>query len=219
MATTPAKAAARERAARILSALEAAYPGARIALRSETPFQLLVAVILSAQCTDERVNQVTPELFRRFPDAAAMAEAPLEEIEALVRPTGFFRNKARNIQAAARRIVERHGGEVPCRMEDLLALPGVARKTANIVLYNACGRAEGVAVDTHVKRLAGRLGLSAETRPDRIERDLMALFPKEKWGPLSYLLIEHGRAVCRARRPLCPRCPLRPLCPWPEKTA
>jgi endonuclease-3 len=193
--------------------LKELYPMASIALGYETEFQLLVAVILSAQTTDVGVNKVTPLLFERYPTPEALAAADAAEVEAIVHPTGFFRNKTRNIMGAAQRIVAEYGGRVPDTMEDLLTLPGVARKTANIVLYNAFGKAEGIAVDTHVSRLSQRLGLSAETNPDKIERDLMALFPTEEWGPLTYRLIEHGRAVCDAKRPVCGQCTLAQLCP------
>lgn len=203
-----------ERAARVLSVLKQDYPTAGIALKFVEPFQLLVAVILSAQCTDERVNQVTPVLFARFPGPKAMCEADLEELEKLVYSTGFYRNKARNIRESACMIVERFGGRVPNTMEDMLTLPGVARKTANIVLYNAYGVVAGIPVDTHVKRLANRLGWTAFTDPDKIEQALMDIFPREEWGGLSYLLIEHGRAVCKAKKPLCNACHLRDFCPF-----
>ena len=203
----------RERIRKIIGILKEMYPNAHIALRFKNPFQLLVSVILSAQCTDERVNQVTAVLFSKYPDAQSMAEAPIEELEQLVRPTGFFRNKARNIKEAARMIVERYGGRVPDTMEELLSLPGVARKTANIVLYQAYGKVEGIAVDTHVKRLARRLGMTREENPVKIERDLMEVVPRQDWGPITYMLIEHGRRVCKARKPACDICRLRELCP------
>lgn len=201
------------RAAEIDARLKQLYPKAAIALGFKTDFQLLVAVILSAQTTDVGVNKVTPILFDRFPTAEALAAADPAEVEAIVHPTGFFRNKTRNIMGAAQRIVAEYGGRVPDTMEDLLTLPGVARKTANIVLYNAFGKAEGIAVDTHVFRLAHRLGFSAEDDPNKVERDLMALFPREEWGALTYRLIEHGRAVCDAKRPICGQCVLADLCP------
>jgi endonuclease-3 len=201
------------RAQAIDERLKQAYPDARIALRYTDEFQLLVAVILSAQTTDVGVNKVTPVLFERFPTAEALAAADPAEVESIIRPTGFFRNKTKNIIGAARAIVAEHGGRVPDTMEELTALPGVARKTANIVLYNAFGKTEGIAVDTHVFRLAHRLGLSAHDDPNKVERDLMALFPKEEWGPLTYRLIEHGRAVCDAKRPICGQCVLADLCP------
>ncbi len=205
-------AARRDRAGRLLASLRRLYPGSRTALDWGDPLQLLVATILSAQCTDERVNQVTPALFRRFPDAAALAEASQEEVEELVRSTGFFRNKAKNIRGAAARIVELHGGEVPDTMDELLALPGVARKTANCVLGTAFGRNEGVVVDTHVGRLARRMGLTREKDPVKVERDLVKLFPAESWTVLSHMLIDHGRAVCSARRADCDACYLVELC-------
>jgi endonuclease-3 len=202
-----------ERAAEIDARLKRLYPSARIALGYESEFQLLVAVILSAQTTDVGVNKVTPVLFERFPTPDALAAADPAEIEEIVHPTGFFRNKTKNIMGAARRIVAEYGGRVPDTMEDLLTLPGVARKTANIVLYNAFGKAEGVAVDTHVFRLARRLGFSAHEDTGKVERDLMALFPRDEWGALTYRLIEHGRAICDAKRPICGQCVVADLCP------
>jgi endonuclease-3 len=203
----------RQRIDKVIEVLNATYKDAHIALKSTNPFQLLVAVILSAQCTDVRVNQVTPALFRRFPGPDEMAKASQEELEEIIRSTGFFRNKAKSIRGAARLIVENYGGKVPDTMEEMLKLPGVARKTANIVLYNAHGVVAGIAVDTHVKRLSKRLGFTTEDNPDKIERDLMALVPQEQWGAFSYVLIEHGRAVCQAKKPQCPVCPVREWCP------
>lgn len=213
MSITRKLSAKQQRAIEILLRLKQLYPDATCSLDYATPVQLLVATILSAQCTDERVNMVTPELFRRFPDAAAMAAADLAEIETLVRSTGFYRNKAKNIQGACRMIMTEFGGEVPQLMEDLLKLPGVARKTANVVLANAFGIHMGVTVDTHVKRLSYRLGLTKHTDPVRIERDLMKLLPQPDWENWSIRLIYHGRAVCNARKPLCDRCALADLCP------
>ena len=207
------KGLAQQRALEILIRLKQLYPEAPCTLNYETPVQLLVATILSAQCTDERVNQVTPELFRRFPDAATLAKADLEELENLVRSTGFYRNKAKNIQAACCLIVTKFGGQVPCRMEQLLQLPGVARKTANVVLAHAYNINVGVTVDTHVKRLSYRLGLTAHTDPIRIERDLMQLLPPEEWENWSIRLIYHGRAICKARNPTCYACIFADLCP------
>lgn len=202
-----------QRAIEILLHLKRLYPDATCSLDYETPMQLMVATILSAQCTDVRVNLVTPELFRRFPDAAAMAGADVAEIEALVRSTGFYRNKAKNIQAACRLIMTEFGGEVPKLMEDLLKLPGVARKTANVVSAHAHGINLGVTVDTHVKRLTYRLGLTEHKDPIRIERDLMKLLPQPDWENWSIRIIYHGRAVCMARKPQCDRCDLAELCP------
>lgn len=210
---TTRKLAVKSRAVEILRRLKQLYPEAPCTLDYETPVQLMVATILSAQCTDERVNRVTPELFRRFPDAPALAHADLGELENLVRSTGFYRNKAKNIQAACRLILTEFAGEVPARMEDLLKLPGVARKTANVVLAHAYGIHEGVTVDTHVKRLSQRLGLTQHTDPIRIERDLMQLLPQPDWENWSIRLIYHGRAVCNARTPLCGQCALADLCP------
>lgn len=202
-----------KRALEILLRLKQLYPDARCSLDYKTPFQLMVATILSAQCTDERVNKVTPELFRRFPDARSMAAADLAELEALVRSTGFYRNKAKNIQANSRMLLDQFGGEVPQTMEDLLKLPGVARKTANVVMANAFGLNMGVTVDTHVKRLTNRLGLTTHSDPIRIERDLMKLLPQPDWENWSIRLIYHGRAVCNARSPKCEICALADLCP------
>ncbi len=203
----------KERINKILKILKETYKDAHIALRYKDPFQLLVAVILSAQCTDKQVNKITPLLFEHFPTPEAMAKAPVEKIEELIRSTGFYRNKAKNIKEAARIITEKFGGKVPDTMEDLLTLPGVARKTANIVLFNAYGKIEGIAVDTHVKRLAQRLGLTRQKDPVKIEKDLMKLIPKKDWGTITYLLIEHGRNICKARKPLCDKCPIKDLCP------
>lgn len=200
-------------ATRTWDALRAAYPDARCALDHATPFQLLAATVLSAQCTDARVNKVTPALFAALPTPQAMAAAPIETIEALVRTTGFFRNKAKNLKAAAQRITEVFHGEVPAGMDDLLTLPGVARKTANVVRGTAFGQADGVVVDTHVFRLAQRLGWSKGKTPVHVERDLMALFPRAAWIDLSHVLIHHGRRICAARKPRCGECPVRASCP------
>ncbi len=197
----------------ILSLLEKEHPEARTALRFRTPHQLLVATILSAQCTDARVNLVTVPLFRKYANVRAFARASLEEFEQDIRCTGFYRNKAKYIIAASRMIVEEFGGRVPDTMESLLTLPGVARKTANVVLAEAYGKQEGIAVDTHVIRLSRRLGLTTSVQAERIERDLMALAPRSQWGRLSNLLILHGRQTCGARRPRCSACCLRQLCP------
>ena len=208
-----AAAARSARAGQILRRLEAAYPDAHCALDHADPYQLLVATILSAQCTDVRVNLVTPALFARFPDARALAAGSQADIEDLIRSTGFFRNKAKNLLAMASALIERHGGRVPDTMVALQALPGVGRKTANVVLGNAFGRNEGVTVDTHVGRIARLLRISAATDPEKVERDLMGLFPQPKWTLLSHLLISHGRAVCIARRPRCGACPIATQCP------
>jgi endonuclease-3 len=200
-------------ARQVVRELKRLYPEATCALVHENPFQLLVATILSAQCTDARVNMVTPELFRRFPDPAGMAAADPAEIEELIRSTGFFRAKARNIQAMARHLAEHHGGELPRDLDALTGLAGVGRKTANVVLGTAFGIASGVVVDTHVKRLAYRMGLSAHKDPARIERDLIAAVPRSEWVDLSHRLIHHGRRVCLARKPRCSRCTLEAICP------
>jgi endonuclease III len=208
-----ATAPANERIHEILRRLHEAYPEAECALHHHNAFELLVATILSAQCTDERVNKVTPALFARFPTPEAMASADREELEALIHSTGFYRNKAKNIQTAAQRIVSVYGGDVPATMEELLTLAGVARKTANVVLGVVYGIADGVVVDTHVKRLSNRLGLTAQTTPEKIERDLQAITPRAEWINLSHLLIFHGRQICDARKPLCGSCCLNLLCP------
>jgi endonuclease-3 len=197
----------------ILRRLKKAYPDAHCALDHRTPFELLVATILSAQCTDVRVNMVTPPLFARYPTAKALAGARQEDVEALIRSTGFFRNKAKNLIAMATALVERHGGQVPAEMDLLRVLPGVGRKTANVVLGNAFGLNEGVTVDTHVSRLSALLGLTRHADPVKIETDLMALVPRRDWTLVSHLLIWHGRSVCVARRPRCGDCVLNDLCP------
>jgi len=206
----------RLRTEEILARLSEEYPDADCALHHDNPFELLAATILSAQCTDKRVNIVTPTLFARFPTPLAMAEADLTEIEELVRTTGFFRNKARSLKGLGQALVSDHGGQVPQTMMELNALPGVGRKTANVVLGNAFGIDEGVVVDTHVQRLAGRLGLTREKTPVKIEIDLMDLVPKDRWTLWSHLLILHGRNRCKARRPLCDQCVLLDLCPSAE---
>jgi endonuclease III len=204
--------AKQQRTLEILNRLTQLYPDATCSLDYETPVQLLVATILSAQCTDERVNMVTPALFERFPDAEAIATAPLETLEQLVHSTGFYRNKARNIQAACHKIVTEFEGEVPNTMAQLLTLPGVARKTSNVVLAHAYGINAGVTVDTHVKRLSYRLGITQEIDPVKVEQDLMKLLPQADWENWSIRLIYHGRAVCMARKPECDRCELADLC-------
>lgn len=203
----------RERAEAIAPLLAEAYPDLAISLDWATPLELVVATILSAQCTDERVNQVTPALFERYRTARDYAEADREELEELIRSTGFFRNKAKNIQGMGRKVAEEFDGEVPDTMEELLELPGVARKTANVVLTNGFGKVEGIVVDTHVKRVSRRLGLTGETSPVKIERDLMAVLPEEQWHPFPWRLILHGRAICDARSPRCGDCMLSDLCP------
>lgn len=205
------------RAEKLYARLDAAYPDAKCALEFKNPLQLLIATILSAQSTDKTVNSVTPALFKRYRTAKDFAEADTAELEKLVHSTGFFRNKAKNVQGACRTIVEQFKGKVPETMEDLLQLPGVARKTANVVLGVAFEKAEGVVVDTHVQRLSGRLDLTREERPEKIEQDLMTLFPRDKWIQLSHLLIHHGRAVCDARKPRCVQCPVEDLCGSTDK--
>jgi endonuclease-3 len=203
----------------ILPLLKATYPNAHCELNFQNPLQLLIATILSAQCTDVRVNLVTPELFRRFPTAHDLASAPLWEIEKLVQSTGFYRNKARNIKACCQALVDHHDGQVPRTMEDLVQLAGVGRKTANVVLGNAYNLNEGVVVDTHVSRLSQRLGLTRQTDPVKIEIQLMKLVPRPDWTLFSHLLIWHGRRRCTARNPNCPSCELNSLCPSASRAA
>lgn len=203
----------RERAAELLKRLPAIYPDAHCELMYSNPLELLVATILSAQCTDKRVNMVTPGLFRRCPTAVDYAAISQEEMEGLIHSTGFYRNKSKNIRAMATALLERHGGEVPSTLEALAALPGVGRKTANVVLGNAFSKNEGIVVDTHVSRLSQRLGLTKFTDPIRIEQDLIKLFPRPFWTDFSHCLIFHGRRRCPARKPDCAQCELNDICP------
>jgi endonuclease-3 len=207
-----------ERIAAILKGLDEAYPSAACALTHRSPWELLVATILSAQCTDARVNLVTPELFRRFPTPAAMAKATLPQIEALIRSTGFFRNKAKSIRGAARKLIEAFGGEVPQTLAELITIPGAARKTANVVLGVCFGKAEGVVVDTHVLRISRRLGLAKGETPQQVEQELMRILPESRWIAFSHQIIHHGRAVCAARKPKCDRCNLEQICTSEDKT-
>ena len=207
------KAARQARSLEILAALKAEYPDAHCELDHRNAYQLLVATILSAQCTDARVNMVTPALFARYPTPADLAAARQEDVEELVRSTGFFRNKAKSLIGMARGLVAGHDGEVPRTMEELRPLPGVGRKTANVILGNAFGINEGITVDTHVKRIAALLRLTRETDPEKVERDLMALIPREDWTLVSHLLIWHGRRTCIANRPKCGECAIAALCP------
>ncbi len=202
---------------KLLAFLDDCYPDASCALKFRSPFELLAATILSAQCTDARVNQSTPALFARYPDPAAMAAAPLEELEALIKPCGFYHNKAKSLIGAAAAIVERHGGQVPDSLEALVKLPGVGRKTANVLLGNAFGQ-PGLTVDTHLGRLSRRWGLSSNTDPLKVEADLAALIPQPLWTKFSHQAIAHGRALCRARQPLCGSCPFAAHCPYPAET-
>ena len=206
------------RASQIYERLTAVYPDAKCALDHQNPLQLLVATILSAQSTDKMVNLITPALFKRCKTARDFAAIDTSELEAMIHSSGFFRNKAKSIKAASRIIAEEHRGQVPATMEELLKLPGVARKTANVVLGVAFGKAEGVVVDTHVQRLARRLDFSKEERPDKIEQDLMQLFPRDQWIQLAHLLIHHGRSKCIAIRPKCAECPIEDLCYSADKT-
>ena len=195
-----------------------AYPDAKCALDFSSPLQLLIATILSAQSTDKTVNTVTPALFKKYKNAKQFADAQTSELETMIHSTGFFRNKARSVQGASRLLVEKYKGQVPQTMEELLELPGVARKTANVVLGVAFGKAEGVVVDTHVQRLSRRLDFTKEEKPEKIEEDLMKLFPRDRWIHLAHLLIHHGRAVCEARKPNCIQCPIEDLCTSVDKT-
>jgi endonuclease-3 len=203
----------KQRIGKIIRILRRKYPDSRTSLRHENPLEILIATILAAQCTDERVNKITPGLFQKYPTAAAFADADRAALETEIRPTGFFRNKAKSIIGAAKTIVEDFGGKVPSTMAELLTLPGVARKTANIVLSSGFQKAEGIAVDTHVRRLSGRLGLTRQTVPEKIEKDLLKIVPKKDWLDFNYMLVNHGRKICQARKPLCPECPVRKLCP------
>ena len=205
-----------ERINEIIRRLHAEHPDACCALEHDSPYELLVATILSAQCTDERVNKVTPDLFMQFPTPRDMAEADRTDIEEVVRSTGFYRNKAKHIQEASQIIAFEHDGDVPADMKELTKLPGVARKTANVVLGVSYNIADGVVVDTHVKRLSNRLGLTTNQNPNKIEKDLMALVPRDEWIDISHLLIFHGRRVCSARKPDCTNCVLNDICPSAE---
>ena len=201
-----------KRVKKIIRALRRAYPDSRTALRYRTPLQLLVSTILSAQCTDRRVNQIAPSLYRKYRTASGFAKARQSVLEREIRSAGFYRNKAKNIIGACKKIAGEYGGKVPESMEELIGLPGVARKTANIVLSSAFKKAEGIAVDTHVRRLSGRLGLSRSKDPNKIEEDLMKVVPRKDWLDFNYLLVNHGRRVCQARKPLCNECVIRKLC-------
>src|SRR4051812_24599199 len=201
------------RAPEIIRILGETYPDAHVALRFSNALEMLVATILSAQCTDEKVNEVTATLFQKYRTPEEYLRVPEDELKADIKPTGFFNQKAISIRAACQRIVDEYDGRVPDTMEDLITLRGVARKTANIVMGNAYGKVEGIAVDTHVRRLANRLGFSEESDPDKIEQDLMRLVPRKRWFDFSYVLIDHGRAICQAKKPKCAECPVSDLCP------
>jgi endonuclease-3 len=209
----PATATRKKQARHVASLLAREYADAECALVHETPFQLLIATILSAQCTDERVNIVTKDLFDKYSTPAELAAVPIKQLEKLIQSTGFFRNKAKNIHACCEKLVEEHGGQVPAEMEKLVHLPGVGRKTANVVLGTAFGIASGVVVDTHVTRLSQRLGLTEHEDAVKIERDLIAQLPPEEWINFSHRLIWHGRRICKARKPLCGSCVLEKICP------
>src|SRR5579863_8532889 len=211
--STTADVARRKHARQVARALAAAYSDAVCALSHQDPFQLLAATILSAQCTDERVNLVTPELFRRYPTAEKLAQSSPADVERIIKSTGFFRAKAKSLRGMAARLVEEFDGQMPRTVEELTTLPGVGRKTANVVLGTSFGIATGVVVDTHVKRIAHLLGLTKHTNPEKIEQDLMALLPSREWVNFAHRLIHHGRRICIARRPKCTECPLLKLCP------
>jgi endonuclease-3 len=204
---------ARERIIEIIRTLRKAYPKGSTALYYKTPLQILIATILSAQCTDKRVNKITPGLFKKYKNVYDFSNVKTSTLEQEIRPTGFYKNKARNIIASAKKIIRDFNGNVPATMQELISLPGVARKTANIVLSSGFKKVEGIAVDTHVKRLSGRLGLTKEVNPERIEKDLMRIVPKKDWLDFNYMLVEHGRKICNARRPLCKKCAISRLCP------
>jgi endonuclease III len=209
----------KKRANKIIDLLAKKYPQAKIALEYKTPFQLAVVTILSAQSTDKQVNKISPALFKRFGTIRALAEADQKELEQYVHSTGFFRNKAKNVKAMAQMVLTKFKGLLPDTMGNLLLLPGVARKTANVILFNAFGKNEGIAVDTHVKRLSQRLGLSKNEDPNKIEQDLLNLFPRKLWGKINHYLIDHGRNICNAKNPKCEICPVKNLCPWPQTAA
>jgi endonuclease III len=217
--SSPRRALLAERAGQILDILETAHPEATCALHYRNPFELVAATILSAQCTDERVNMVTPALFARYPTAPALAKARPEDVEEIIRSTGFYRAKAKSLLGCARALAADHGGEVPRSMEAMVELPGVGRKTASVVLGHAYDIAEGIAVDTHVLRVSNRLGIARGDDPIDVERQLMAIVPRERWTRTTDLLIFHGRKVCIARRPLCGQCPVFALCRWPQRQA
>jgi endonuclease-3 len=207
----------KKRVAAILPILKATYPDAKCSLDYKTPLQLIVATILSAQCTDQRVNIVTKSLFKKYKSAADYANAPADELERDIQSTGFYRNKAKSLRAMAAALIEKHGGKVPQTMDELTALAGVGRKTANVVLGNAFGQNVGVVVDTHVARLSQRLDLTSQSAPEKIEQDLMKIVPQEDWTLWAHLLIHHGRAICMARNPACERCPIFEFCPTGPK--
>ena len=203
----------KKHARKIVRALARAYPNAQCALKHQSPFELLVATILSAQCTDERVNAATPELFRKYPTPEALAASKQKDVERIIKPLGFFRAKSTSIREMARKLAEEYDGEIPQTLDKLVALPGVGRKTANVVLGTAFGIPSGVVVDTHVKRISNLLGLTASKNPERIEQDLMAVLPEKEWINFAHRMIHHGRRICIARRPKCPECPLLKNCP------
>ena len=203
----------KQRAAKVLELLAERYPDLETHLMAESPWELLVATVLAAQCTDKRVNQVTPELFRRWPDPAALAQATIPELEEVIHSVGFYHSKAKHLIAAAQLVVKEFNGETPNTMKDLIKLPGVARKTANVVLWGGFGINEGLAVDTHVKRISGRLGLTKHTDPVDIEKDLVKLFTQSEWGKVNHRMVWFGRHVCDARKPLCDECEMAPFCP------
>jgi endonuclease III len=204
---------AKEEIKKIIKRLRKEYPGSRVRLNHKSPFELLVSTMLAAQCTDNMVNKITPALFNKYKSPQAFSKAKLSELQKYIHSTGFYRNKAKNIIATAKKIIKDFNGKVPNTMEDLITLPGVARKTANIVLSASFNKAEGIAVDTHVKRLSNRLGLTKEKDPNKIEKDLLHIVPYKDWLDFNFLLVDHGRAICDAKKPLCKKCILKDLCP------
>ncbi len=207
----------KDRIRKIIQRLKKEYPDSRVRLNHRSPFELLISTILAAQCTDKMVNKITPALFNKYKNPKAFSKAKLPELQKYIRSTGFYRNKAKNIIATSKKIIENFAGKVPDTMEDLITLPGVARKTANIVLSVSFNKAEGIAVDTHVKRLSGRLGLTKENDPNKIERDLLKIVPHKDWIDFNFLFVDHGRAICDAKKPLCKKCVLGNLCPSAKK--
>ena len=199
-------------AVEIIKILKRTYPDAKCSLDFKTPFQMLFAVVLSAQCTDERVNKTTPEIFKKYPDAESIAKIDIKELEELIHPCGFYKNKARNLQKTARILVEKYNGEVPCNMEELMDLPGVGRKSANVIMLEAFNKPQGIAVDTHCKRIAGRLGFSKEQEPQKIEQELLKVIPKEYYKDVNHLFMWHGRNICTAQKPKCEKCPVKKYC-------
>lgn len=202
----------KEEAINIIEILKKTYPDAKCSLDFKTPFQMLFAVVLSAQCTDERVNKTTPEIFKKYPDAEAIVKIDIEELEKLIHPCGFYKNKAKNLKETAKILVEKYNGEVPCNMEELMKLPGVGRKSANVIMLEAFNMPQGIAVDTHCKRIANRLGFSKQQEPQKIEQDLLKVIPKEYYKDVNHIFMWHGRNLCAAKKPKCEKCPVKKYC-------